>query len=258
MKSMLPAAWKVPELFRSRMGESVGRQRAMESQGHLLLVLHAPPEPDEDRRQGRFFWREPDGSWKSSGQGSGIAALKTHLAEFAARLDALDEQLQHAAAARDYYQLLQAIGPLHRAIRNLHATLQQARELLPADRDLINLRDYAGELERTVELLHHDIDNGLEFTAAREAEEHSRRAYEMSVSAHRLNILAAVFFPIATISTIFGMNLSHGLEAWSGPTAFWGVLAAGLFMGMLLTALIVQRPKPPKPKPKLRAKSSYG
>ena len=83
----------------------------------------------------------------------------------------LDERLQQAAAARDYYNLLQAIAPLHRTIRNLHATLQQARELLPADRDLINLRDNAGELERTVELLHHDIDNGLEFTAAREAED---------------------------------------------------------------------------------------
>lgn len=256
MKSILPATWKVPELFRARLGESVGRQRAMESQGHLLLVLHAPPEPSDDARVGRYFWREPDGSWKSSGQGAGVAALKTHLAEFAVRLDRLDEQLQHAVTARDYYNLLQAIAPLHRTIRHLHAAMQQAREMLPEDRDLINLRDNAGELERSVELLHHDTDTGLEFTVAHESEEQSRRAYEMSVSAHRLNILAAIFFPIATLSTIFGMNLPHGLEQWASPTPFWAVLAAGLLMGVLLTALVIQRPKPPRSRP--RTEPPYG
>jgi hypothetical protein len=255
MKSILPAAWKVPETIRARLGESVGRQRAMESQGHLLLVLHAPPQPDDDTRAGRFFWREPDGGWKSSTQGTGAAALKTHLAEFAARLDRLEEQLQRAGTARDYYELLQAIAPLHRTIRHQHATLQHARELLPTDRDLINLRDDSGELERTVELLHHDTDTGLEFTVARESEEQSRRAYEMSVSAHRLNVLAAIFFPIATLSAIFGMNLAHGLEQSPSPLAFWSVLAAGLLMGILLTAMVIRRPRPPRPR--ASAKSSY-
>lgn len=39
VKSAIPPTWKVPDLFRSRLGESAGRQRAMASEGHLLIVL---------------------------------------------------------------------------------------------------------------------------------------------------------------------------------------------------------------------------
>jgi Mg2+ and Co2+ transporter CorA len=215
--------------------------------GHLLLVLHAPPQVGEDQRTGRLFWREADGSWKSNALGTGVAALKSHLAEFAARLDQLDDELQTAASSHDFYRLLQAIAPLHRTARNLHATLQQAREMLPADRELINVRDAAGELERTAELLHGDIKNGLEFIQANQSEEQTRRSYEMTVAAHRLNLLVAMFFPIATLSTIFGMNLTHGLEVYNTPAAFWGVLLAGFVCGLLLTGVVASRPPQPAP-----------
>ena len=72
---MLPATWDVPQNFRDRLGSSVGRQRAMLSDGHLLLVLHAPPDPDQDQRKGRFFWRKPDGVWASDQMGSGPGAV---------------------------------------------------------------------------------------------------------------------------------------------------------------------------------------
>jgi len=65
--------------------------------------------------------------------------------------------------AEDFYGLLRLTAPLHRTARHLHATLQQARELVPDDRDLINLRDQIGEIERTIELLHGDARNGLDF-----------------------------------------------------------------------------------------------
>ncbi len=53
--TLLPSDWNVPAVFRQRLGESAGRQRVMAADGHLLLVLHAPPGADEAGRRGRFF-----------------------------------------------------------------------------------------------------------------------------------------------------------------------------------------------------------
>ena len=67
----LPEAWAVPEEFRDRLGTHVGRQRMMCEDDQVLLVLHAPPKPDEDERYGRFFWRKADGTWVSDQLGEG-------------------------------------------------------------------------------------------------------------------------------------------------------------------------------------------
>jgi len=83
LKSVLPATWEVPAEFRSRLGEKAGRQRARMAEGHLLLVLHAPPKKDEPDRKGRLFWRKPDGTWLSNELGGGSAALAKHLNEYA-------------------------------------------------------------------------------------------------------------------------------------------------------------------------------
>jgi Mg2+ and Co2+ transporter CorA len=171
--------------------------------------------------------------------------LRAHLAEYADRIDKLEDQLQAAAGADDYFSLLQAIAPLHRTVRNLHAALQQAREMAPDDRDLITLRDQSGDLERAAELLHGDAKNGLDYTIARQTEEQTRRSYEMAVAAHRLNLLAAVFFPIATLTSIFGMNLVHPLAQFPAELAFWGVVGVGLFSGLILTLAIANRPTAP-------------
>jgi hypothetical protein len=80
MKTILPPAWQVPEAIKARLGEDAGRQRTMSADGHLLLVLHEPPELGVAERRGRLFWREPDGSWKSNSLGTGVQALKKHLA----------------------------------------------------------------------------------------------------------------------------------------------------------------------------------
>ena len=79
-KSILPPTWDVPAEFRERLGEKVGRQRAMLADGHLLLVLHRPPKGNDPERTGRVFWRKPDGAWQSSDLGNGVAALSRHLA----------------------------------------------------------------------------------------------------------------------------------------------------------------------------------
>lgn len=242
MKTIVPEDWEVPDQIRDRFGESAGRQRAMNANGHLLLVLHAPPGPNDRDREGRLVWRAPSGVWRWTEDGSSTGLLKKHLAGFAQRAEDLECLLQSAQYAADYFALLQAITPLHRTSRNLHATLQAARDMLVEDKEVIIARDMAGDLERSFELLYTDAKNGLDFMAAQKAELQSERSYEMAMSAHRLNLLAALFFPITAISSIFGMNFSSGLE--SLPGLFWGILAGGFLSGLLLTQVIAQKPKP--------------
>jgi Mg2+ and Co2+ transporter CorA len=264
MKTIVPEDWDVPVQIRARFGDSAGRQRAMMANGHLLLVLHEPPGPNDRDREARLIWRSPDGSWRWTSDGATTNLLKKHIALFASRAEQLENQLQSANCAADYFELLQAITPLHRTSRNLHATLQSARDMLSEDKDVIIARDAAGDLERAFELLYTDAKNGLDFTAAQKAELQSQRSYEMAMSAHRLNLLAALFFPVTAISSIFGMNFPSGLEAIPGQWLFWGILGGGFLTGVLLTQVIAQKPQPvdvsmlrlaagnPKPKVKNR------
>jgi hypothetical protein len=259
MSLFLPADWLVPEAIAARLGDSAGRQRAMAGDGHLLLILHEPPTAGKADRTGRVFWRGPNGQWLAKTAADGLLALKRHVAEFADRADELEKRWQTANTAEDFYRLLRDLAPLHRTVRNLHATLQQARELVPDDRDLINLRDRVGEVERAIELLHGDAKNGLDYTIARQAEQQAARTYDMAVSAHRLNLLAATFFPVATLSTIygavFGMILAHGEPGWSTPALFWTLLGLGLLGGFVLAQAIARKPIPPaEPEPRGKPK----
>ena len=132
---------------------------------------------------------------------------------------------------------------------------------MPDDRDLINLRDQVGEIERALELLHGDAKNGLDYTVAHQAELQSQRTYEMAVAAHRLNMLVATFFPLATLSTIFaavyGMMLAHqdnhGMQEVSTPALFWCLMGFGLLCGLLLGKIVARKP-PPIVKPAAKAK----
>jgi hypothetical protein len=244
MKSVIPNDWQLPDAIARRFGDSAGRQRAMFADGHLLLVLHQPPDPGKPDRVARLYWRDPRGQWRGRPGGEGIGPLKRHVQEFAERVDKLESTWQDASTAAEYFTLLRSIAPLHRTIRNLYSTLQEARELVPEDRDLINQRDRVGEIERAIELLHGDAKNGLEFTVARQSELQSERAVEMSAAAFRLNVLAAVFLPLATLGAMFGMNLTHGLENPDAPGLFWLVVIAGLMVGAALAAVIVRRSMP--------------
>jgi Mg2+ and Co2+ transporter CorA len=255
MAKILPPAWTLPTAIATRVGDRAGRQRAMAADGHLLLVLHETPEADEDDRVARLFWRDDKGNWKSNTLGTGIQALRKHLEEYSARVDLLENQLSHAKRADELSEVLSHIGPIHRAIRHLHAALQQAREAIPGDRDIILCRDEAGDIERAAELLHYDAQNELDLAVVRQSEEQTRRTYEMAVSAHRLNLLAAFFFPLATLSALFGMNIRHGLESHQTLWPFWIVMLGGIGIGAVLTAMIMSRPsegtktRTPAPRP---------
>jgi hypothetical protein len=244
-KPPLPQMWNVPEIFRSRVGESVGRQRAMCADGHLLLILHEPPTADQEDRRGRFFWRSPDGAWQSNSLGSGIGALQRHLAEYRDAVQTLDDAEGRAEMADDYFRLMREIAPLRRAAHNMYETLQAARQMVSEDQDLIVRRDEAYQIHRAAELLQGDAKIGLDCAIARRAEQEAESSNKMALAAHRLNVLAAIFFPIATIATIFGMNLASGLENAFTPWLFWFVLAGCILCGLLLTAMIVGKPNRP-------------
>ena len=210
--------------------------------GHLLLVLHAPPQPDEDERQGRFYWREPTGVWHSSEGGTGPQVLDRHLSDYAELLESYDVKEANATTSEDYFDVLEALAPLHRATRNLHRVLQDARKLCPSDRDIINYRDRSYELERTGDLLYSETKNQLDFVVAKQVEGQAKASHRLAIAAHRLNLLAAFFFPIATLSAIFGVNMTHGFEKAGGPGPFLVLIAVGLVMGILLTSIVSSKP----------------
>lgn len=237
-RSLLPAAWNVPEVFRNRLGRRVGRQRAMLADGHLLLVLHQPPREDEVERRPRFFWRQPDGSWSSSDLGGGSGALNRHLDACDELLEQYDRRLEKASTARELFEIVELLSPLHRTIRNLQHTLQQARQGLPDVREIIDFRDRAYEIERRADLLHADAQNMWEMVQTTRAEEQAAANRQMALSAHRLNMLVAFFFPVATLAAILGVNLEHGLERLHAPWLFLVFLGLGLLLGILLQRII--------------------
>lgn len=249
-KSPLPPAWELPQEIRIRLGEKLGRQRAMFAAGHLLLILHAPPRADENERIGHVYWRKPDGTWQSTETSGGANTVAKHLEEFARRLEQLDRAVDDATRARDYFAVMSHLSPLVRTVRNLHKTLQEARELIANDPELITLRDRAYELERLSELLYEDAKNGLDFAVAKRAEEQSAASHRMEVAAHRLNMLVAFFFPLATLSAVLGVNLAHGFESDAhAPWPFLIFVATGTMLGLLLTAAMsLTMPATDKPK----------
>ena len=73
---LIPADWELPDVLRYRLGHGPGRQRALECDDHLLLILHQVPKPSDRQRVGQLFWREPDGTWHSS---TGHFTWSTHI-----------------------------------------------------------------------------------------------------------------------------------------------------------------------------------
>ncbi len=247
-KNILPATWEIPAAIRERLGDKVGRQRAMAADGHLLLVLHKPPKAGDNERLGRFFWRRPDGSWLSNVLGQGAAAIGRHLGEFSELVEKFDRLEENATTIDQMFNIIESMSPVQRSARNLHSALQEARTLIASDRDLINLRDRAYEIERAAELLLAEVQNALEFALAKKTEEQTAAAHQMALASHRLNLLAAFFFPIVTLCSIFGVSLQHGVEdIIKPPFAFLGVIGIGLVMGFILCSILAAtRPSPSK------------
>ncbi len=232
--SLLPATWNVPTEFVDRLGKQVGRQRTMVAEGHLLIILHAPPNPEDMYRKGRFFWRQPDAIWHDSEFKGGPDALNRHLDEYQQLLEDFDEKVDQATNSLEYLEVLNHLGPVYRTLCHTTQALQIAREAIPKDKLLIDYRDNAYRLERTAELLIEDAKNALEFIVAKQAEEQAQASARIELSSHRLNLLIAYFFPIATLSTIFGSNFRHGFEQYMMPYPFVFMVGTGLALGFVI------------------------
>lgn len=233
--TFLPKSWDLPEAIRVRLGDTAGRQRLMDAAGHLLLILHHAPSPeDHEIRKPALFWNHPTGDWKSFPEPGGLAALDAHLDAYRQAIVSLDEAVEKATTPRDYFEAMKRLNPLLRSTRNLHAVLQEAREKRPDERRLINLRDRAVDLERAIDLLAGDAKAGMEFSLAENAEEQSRFAHEAAMEARKLNRLAALFFPLATLAAVFGINPPS--EVLASPGA-WTVIGAGVIAGWIFAKL---------------------
>jgi hypothetical protein len=228
----LPSTWELPESIKQRFGQKrAGKQRSMVADDHLLLVLHKPPYSLQREREAVFFWRQPNGEWKYSQRGDGLSCLIKHCEEYSLAEQNLVEKYQQAQNADDYFQLLEDITPLLKATTSLHATLQSAREAISGDRDLIDLRDWAEEIERNLTLLNTNTKNALDFKIAKQGEEQAILGQKSLKAGDRLNTLAAIFFPLTAISSVFGMNLPNGLEN-NSMYLFWLVFLLGIALGL--------------------------
>jgi hypothetical protein len=205
----------------------------MVDSGHLLVVLHEVPEHDETERKGRLFWRAPNGDWRATGTpGKGLPALKAHLDSFRDFIHENDEKVDDAKNAQGLYLVLRAMTPVARATRNMARALQEAREGID-DRELISLRDTAGELERSAELVVTDAQNALEYLETKAAEEQTVLAKKAADAQHRLNLIAALFFPVTALGSILGTNMHTGLEGHP-PYVFWAVFFGAFATGFLV------------------------
>jgi len=229
----IPISWDLPKEIVERFGQTPGRQRAMCADGHLLLVLHKAPSADESERRGAFFWRKPNGDWESTERGRGLQALRAHVEAYDVLQKRLEEEYEDAGRADDYFRILEQVAPLSHAASNLHDVLQSAREAVREDRDIIDLRDWAYQIERGFELLYTDTKNALDYSIAKRAEEEALLSRQAVQTGHRLNILAAIFFPLTAIASLFGMNMRSGLEN-SPVWVFWVVFLAGILVGIVV------------------------
>lgn len=240
----IPHTWDLPEAIRKRLGESVGKQRMMHEEDHLLLLLHQVPNAEDDEvRRPMVLWRNPAGEWKSSPLTGGLVGLDAHLASYRTTIHDLDELVEAAKTARQYFDVMRRMHPLQRSTRNLSEVLQAARQALPDDTRIINMRDQAVDLERGIELVVADTKSGMDFTLAESANQQAHAAEVANQEARRLNRLAAFFLPLATLVAVFGMNPP---ESMFGDLGFWAVLASGILLGVLVNRLVgLRRSKEP-------------
>jgi hypothetical protein len=238
--------WQLPPQIEQRIGEyTYGHQRAIFEADHLLLILHAPPAPNETARQTQVFLRKPDGTFVCNGQEDGQAKLRQLLASYQQLFVKHDTAYNEVENADDLLDILESLGPIKRAATNLHDALHAAHNHVRSDSFLIAIRDEAAELSRSYELLLNDARLALDHRIARNAETQAIKAHEMAHAQHKLNVLAAITFPLMAIAALFGMHLIHGLE--NAPVGIcWIVLILGFFVGLDTKGWVTQKAHKPR------------
>lgn len=244
MRKIVPDYWALPDNLRKRLGDRAGRQRVVAEAGHAVLVLHRVPRAHERTRHPVVFWRKPTGEWNVDPGTDSIQSLIEHVESYAEALEELEERIEHAKRATEFFTILQRAQPLVRATRNMHAAINQLKELCattPLIEELVGVRDRAYELERWADFVAADAENGMEFMVAQHAEETADLSVRIASETHRLNLLAAVCLPVTALGAILGMNLTSGLEMLPQPVVFWVIVAAAFGFGYYLRTRVQQQ-----------------
>ena len=235
----IPSSWNLPDSIRLRLGKTVGKQRLIREDDNLLLLLHAPPRAEDNEvRSAVVVWRDSAGEWKSFPVDGGLAGLEKHLILYRTAIHQLDDEVEFAKSARQYFEVMRHMHPLQRATRSMLDVLQDTRQALSADTRIITLRDIASDLERAIELVAADAKAGMDFTLAESANQQAISSEAANQEARRLNRLAAFFLPLATLVAVFGMNPPEEIYLHPG---FWVVLAAGLVLGLIVHGVVALR-----------------
>ena len=238
--------WNLPSEITARLGsESWGAQRAIFEAEHLLLVLHAPPKPDGNERDHEIFLRLPQGKWLHKGVDHGDHGLTKFMEDYRLLYNDLENRFEKVSSIDSLFAIIDSLIPLARSSNNMKQALQSAREALGNDAFIIDMRDRSVDIARGFELLLADARLSLEFRLARSAEAQARAAEVGNRAQHKLNILAAIAFPLMSVSAVFGMNLQSGLENkpfW----IFWLVFLGGLGLGLFVKGWVSSAPAPEK------------
>lgn len=237
---LIPATWQINDVFRLRLGRSVGRQRLMQHEGELLIVAHEVPEPQSSVRRGILFWLDSDRKWHASNGDKGDIAIELLVQRYSRRLEEIDQLEASARNADEYLPLLESLAPISRAVRNLYDVLQEARKSVSTSVELIEARNEAYDVSRTAELLYQDAKNSMEVAVVRRAEQQAVSSNQMAAASHRLNMMAALFFPLATLGGVFGTTLTDNWTWSETPAPFLLFLVVGTIAGLVL-ALFVNR-----------------
>ena len=254
MQTTCPPEWRVPEEIRARLSHTAGRQRAMVADGHIVLLLHAVPAARQTTREAVLFWRQPDGEWKTNRGAEALPTIERLLAEYAETIRELEERHDAARDAASWFAVVEACGPISRAIANFYSTVQAGRKAIPNVEERAELQpacDISSELAREVELLGDDARNAVDFRLAQQSEIQQRISRELARSSQKLNFVAALFLPLTAIASVFGMNLPNGLQD-SPRWVFWSVFVGGLAVGFLLSLTLRGRPMQLEDAPSLR------
>ncbi|MEM8735279.1 MAG: CorA family divalent cation transporter [Planctomycetota bacterium] len=203
--------------------------------GHLLIVAHEVPEPDTTTRKGVLFWRSDTGEWRASNGEPGKVAIDMLLSRYEQRIREFDNDEIAAERADQYLRILEGLSPVNRSMKHFSTVLTDARKTLPEAAELIDLRDRAYELARMAELNYQDTRNEMDVAVIRRAELHAVTSSKMERSAHRLNLMAAFFLPLATLSSIFGTSFTDGWTWSESPVPFVLMLVVGIASGVALT-----------------------
>ncbi|NQZ05771.1 MAG: hypothetical protein HRT35_01290 [Algicola sp.] len=224
--------WKLAEGIKARLSDSsYGRQRAIFDSGQLLLVLHEPPKHDEKKRVVTVFLRESDGNWSHNGQKKGESMLRRLLDSYRQKLDEFEALYDKAKTADELFAVIEDLNPSVRAVKNLDMAMQSARETVPDDRLLLEMRDEASDVFRNYELLSEETRLALDYRIAKNVESQISESRKMAKAQHKLNLMAAITFPMMAFASLFGMNLISGLEDIKGGL-FWVVMFFGISCGV--------------------------